>query len=70
MAGLMEDRSKSGFGIRVSKPLPVGLHVTIVHGELTFPCQIKRCVRSGSEYLIGVQILLAEQQDELGNVSR
>ena len=60
MAGLMEDRSKSGFGIRLSKPLPVGLHITLAHGELAFRCQIKRCVPTGSEYLIGVQILPSE----------
>ena len=60
MAGLTEDRSKSGFGIRLSKPLPVGLHVTVVHNESAVRCQIKRCVRSGSEYLIGVRILPSE----------
>jgi hypothetical protein len=57
MPGLIEDRSESGFGVRLTKPLAIGLHITIVHGELVFRCQIKRCVRSGSEYLIGVQIL-------------
>jgi PilZ domain len=63
MAGLMEDRSKSGFGVRLTKPLPVGLNVTITHGGQTFRCEVKRCVPNGSEYLIGVRILPSEAAD-------
>jgi hypothetical protein len=58
-SGVMEDRSKSGFAVRVAKPIPVGSEVGLSHGANTFRCEIRRCIPSGVEFLLGLLVLPA-----------
>jgi len=64
VTGVMEDRSKSGFGVRVSKPLPVGLEIDLRHGTTTCRCEIRRCVPSGTEFVLGLLVLPAKEATE------
>ena len=55
--GVIEDRSKSGLAIRVRKPVPVGSEISVLHRSAILRCEIRRCVQSGTEYLLGVRLL-------------
>lgn len=57
VSGVMEDRSKSGFGVRVAKPIPVGLKIDLMVGTNTYHCEIRRCAPSGVEFLLGLLVL-------------
>lgn len=57
ITGLIEDRSQSGLGIRVKKPLAVGTEIDVFRGGVTSRYEIKRCVQSGMEYLLGVRMI-------------
>ena len=59
VSGVMEDRSKSGFGVRVAKPLPVGLEIELMVGTNSYHCEIRRCAPSGMEFLLGLLVLHA-----------
>ncbi len=55
--GMIEDRSHSGLGIRVSKPVAVGSEITVLQGSVTLHGKIRRCVPDGSGYLLGIKLL-------------
>jgi len=59
-AGMIEDRSKSGLGVRVRKPIPVGSKISVFHGSAILRCEVKRCVPSGMDFLLGMRVLPAE----------
>lgn len=64
VSGVMEDRSKSGFGVRLAKPIPVGLEVDLTVGTNVFHCEIRRCAPTGMEFLIGLLVLRAGDATE------
>jgi PilZ domain len=57
IAGMVEDRSQSGFGLRLPKPIPIGSEIHVSLGNTVFRCEVKRCVPMEAEYLVGVYIL-------------
>lgn len=63
ITGLIEDRSQSGLGIRVRRPLTVGTKIDVVLGGVASRYEIKRCIHSGMEYLVGVRLVPAETVD-------
>ncbi len=61
LAGLLEDRSSAGIGVSLSRPLPIGVRVTI-HGirgkrgiALELSGVVKYCRREGLGYFAGIQ---------------
>lgn len=60
VAGMIEDRSKSGLAIRVRKPMTVGSEILVLHGRSVLRCEVKRCVQSGTEFMLGVRLLPSE----------
>jgi hypothetical protein len=55
-AGMLEDRSRSGAGISVRKPIPVGAKVKIVGKRLDFSGTVRYCRREQFKYLAGILV--------------
>jgi hypothetical protein len=54
-AGMLEDRSHSGAGISVNKPIPVGAKVKILGKRLDFSGTVRYCRREQLKYFVGIQ---------------
>jgi hypothetical protein len=54
-AGMLEDRSRSGAGISVNKPIPVGAKVKIQGKRLDLSGTVRYCRREQLKYLVGIQ---------------
>ena len=54
-AGLQEDTSPYGAGIRVRKPIPVGQPVKVRHSRGTAIGVVQRCQHQSPEYFVGIQ---------------
>jgi PilZ domain len=54
--GMIEDRSESGLGIRIGKPLVPGCQVQVRHGSKVYVGVVRRCSRSGAEYFVGIAL--------------
>lgn len=52
--GMIEDRSASGLGIQIAKPIPVGTSVTVKFRGHSVAAVVRRCARDGFGTLIGV----------------
>lgn len=57
MPGMIEDRSTSGFGIRVRTEVVPGSPIRIKQGPKEFRGTVRRCVRSKLDYFIGIELL-------------
>jgi hypothetical protein len=60
-SGLMEDRSRSGAGVSVDEPIPVGAAVKIRGRQRELAAVVKYCQRKNMRYLIGVQYEKADE---------
>lgn len=54
-AGMLEDRSRSGAGISVFEPIPVGARVKITGPRLDLSGTVRYCRSKNLRYLIGIQ---------------
>jgi len=54
-AGMLEDRSRSGAGISVNKPIPVGAQVKILGKRVDLSGTVRYCRREQLKYLVGIQ---------------
>jgi hypothetical protein len=52
--GMIEDRSESGLGLRLSKPLLPGCQVRVRHGARVYVGVVRRCLKSSADYLVGI----------------
>ena len=60
LSGMIEDRSKSGLGIRVRTPVPVGTEISVLQGSTVLRYEVRRCIRNGMEFLLGARALPSE----------
>jgi PilZ domain len=65
--GLIEDRSRSGAGVTVDEPIPVGTIVKIRGRRRELAAVVKYCFRKSMRYVVGVEY---EQADEAWSVIR
>jgi hypothetical protein len=54
--GMLEDRSPSGAGISVSKPIPVGTKVKISGKRRELAGVVRYCRRAELSYLVGIKL--------------
>ncbi len=54
--GTVIDTSKSGRGLIVAQPFPLGASITIVCGDKTCRGAVKRCIKQGANHLVGVRL--------------
>ena len=54
VSGMIEDRSASGLGIRVPKPLIPGMPVRVCFRDEMHPAVVKWCVKDQPGFFIGV----------------
>lgn len=54
MHGMIEDRSASGFGIRVRDPIPAGSEIRIRHAGRLFNGTVRHCARDRDSFFLGV----------------
>jgi len=52
--GMIEDKSISGLGIQVAKPIPVGTSVTVKFRNHQVAGIVRRCIKDGVGTLIGI----------------
>jgi hypothetical protein len=64
IAGMIEDKSESGLGIRTAKPIPVGTRVTVKYRNHDVAAVVRRCMKDSFSSFIGVSF---EQEDITGN---
>lgn len=57
MGGMMEDRSKSGFGIRVKSPIIAGSAIKVLHATKTYPGIVRHCGRDRDTFFLGIEIV-------------
>lgn len=55
-AGMLEDRSLSGAGISVTKPIPVGAKVKVQGRRVDFSGTVRYCRREQFKYLAGILV--------------
>ncbi len=53
--GQLEDRSATGFGIRLRRLLPPGAEIRIQLGDRSYLAIVRHCSEANGEYLIGVE---------------
>lgn len=56
LAGLLEDRSRSGIGISLSEPIAVGTRVRIRGRAREFGGIVRYCRYQGGKYFIGIRL--------------
>jgi hypothetical protein len=56
LAGLLEDRSRSGVGIALPEPIAVGTKVRIRGRLHELTGTVRSCRVRGAEYLVGIQL--------------
>ena len=56
LGGMIEDRSNSGFGIRVRNPVKAGSQIKIVHAGKTYSGVVRHCGRDRDTYFLGIRI--------------
>jgi hypothetical protein len=61
--GMLEDRSRSGAGISINKPIPVGAKVKIVGKRLDLSGTVRYCRREQFKYFVGIQY---DRPEDLG----
>src|SRR5579862_4977099 len=54
-SGLLEDRSRSGAGISVDNPIPVGANVKIRGRHRELAGVVRHCRREDMRYILGIQ---------------
>lgn len=54
-SGMLEDRSRSGAGISVNKPIPVGARVKILGKRVDLSGTVRYCRKEQLKYLVGIQ---------------
>jgi len=52
--GMIEDKSVSGLGIQIAKPIAVGTSVKVKFRNHEVAAVVRRCIRDGFRTLIGV----------------
>lgn len=52
----VRDTSKSGMGLLVPMPFPVGTIIKITRSEKTVSATVRRCLPQGGQHLVGVKI--------------
>jgi hypothetical protein len=57
VSAMIEDRSVSGLGIRVSRPLPLGMPIRVCFRDEMHSAIVRRCVRDQPGFFIGVAFL-------------
>jgi hypothetical protein len=60
VSGMIEDRSVSGLGIRVPKPLPLRMPVRVCFRDEMHPAIVRRCVEDQPGFFIGVAFLTVD----------
>jgi PilZ domain len=60
LAGVLEDRSPSGAGIRLRKPIEPGMAVQVSGPRQDFAGVVQHCRREGYTYFAGLRIRPAE----------
>jgi hypothetical protein len=68
ISGMIEDKSVSGLGIQVGKPIPVGTSITVRFGDRMAAGVVRRCVKLGVGVLIGMSFEADQRQGELKGV--
>jgi hypothetical protein len=51
----LEDKSDSGFGVRMKEPVPAGAHVTVKRGSEQVSGTVTHCRRDKAYFVIGVK---------------
>ena len=59
--GMLEDRSRSGAGISVYAPVPVGARVKVTGPRMELSGTVRYCKRKNVRYLLGIQYDVAER---------
>jgi hypothetical protein len=54
VSGMIEDRSVSGLGIRVPRPLPLGMPIRVCFRDEMHAAVVRRCVKDQPGFFIGV----------------
>jgi len=54
---IIEDRSRSGVGMRAPNSIPVGTEIRIKGIQLDVRGEVRQCARVGYEYLVGVKLV-------------
>jgi hypothetical protein len=54
VSGMIEDRSVSGLGIRVPKPLRVGMPIRVCVRDEMYSATVRRCVKEQPGFFIDV----------------
>ena len=54
VSGMIEDKSISGLGIEVPRPIPVGTSVRVRLGKEIISAVVRRCFKSGFGSFVGV----------------
>jgi hypothetical protein len=62
LSGLIEDRSASGIGIQVPKPLPLGTRILVKLHEQELSAIVRRCIRAEFGFLVGASFEMPEER--------
>jgi hypothetical protein len=60
-AGMLEDRSRSGAGISVFAPIPVGARVKVTGPRVDLSGTVRYCKGKNIRYLVGIQYDVVEK---------
>jgi hypothetical protein len=67
--GMIEDRSESGFGIRINRWIDPGRSVTVKQGSRLQTGIVRRCSASRFDFFIGIEIQTHPSGSDLPNAS-
>ena len=59
----IEDRSRSGLGMRIPNFIPVGTEIRIKGIRLDVRGVVRQCARAGYEYMVGVKLSAEHGQE-------
>ena len=66
----MEDINRTGAGLRMRFPLPVGFPLLLEIQDLTCAATVRHCSRDGAEYFIGLEFDSPADDAALGRLQR
>jgi len=52
----IRDTSKSGMGLLVPNPIPVGAEIKVTSAKGSHSATVKRCIKQGKEHIVGVRL--------------
>jgi hypothetical protein len=65
---MLEDISQGGAGVRLRQPINVGSKLRIKWHKEQFSGTVRHCRRDGTDYVLGVQRDVSEQDAALGRL--